>query len=241
MGNKEIKTPPMKKVTEAVRATSEKPKQMAERTPPRVRRLSIENSSYTALEKSTNHDDRRAAKTPTGKPKEIERTPPPRARRLSIENGTAITAGVSMNHEEKKGAKTPSTNTRSRRLSLEGPRNVQKDSNHLKSPEPITKISKPEVRSLQHHSPLEQRAPRSPINYSLTSPMIKTDTAKVRMLPLQTPKTPELQIKARNETQRPLPTDRGLSQTPCTTHSKRSQIRKSLRTIGKFINGSEKR
>ncbi|XP_057783865.1 kinesin-like protein KIN-14L isoform X2 [Salvia miltiorrhiza] len=241
LGNKEIKTPPTKKVTEAVRATSEKAKQMTERTPPRLRRLSIENGSYMALEKFTNHDDRRAAKTPTAKPKQTERTPPPRARRLSIENGTTVTAGVSMNHEEKKGAKTPPTNSRSRRLSLEGPRNMQKDSNHMKSPEPITKISKPEEKSQQNHCQLDQRAPRSPISYSLKTPVIKVDTAKMRVFPLQTPKTPEPQIKSRNEIQRPLPTDRGLSQTPSMNHGKGSQIRKSLRTIGKFINGSEKR
>ncbi|KAG6414130.1 hypothetical protein SASPL_126848 [Salvia splendens] len=243
LDDKEIRTPPMKKVTESARPTTE-------RTPPRVRRLSIENGSNTALEKPMNYDDRRAAKTPSAKPKQTEqtpppksrrlsienvtpktagvsmnyddrraeKTPPPRSRRLSIENGTTITAGASKNHEEK-GAKTP----RSRRLSLEGPRNVQKDSNLIKSPKPITKISKPEVRSLQNHSQLDQRAPRSPIRYSLKSPMIKLDTANMRVIPLQTPKTPEPQIKSRNEIQRPLTTDCG--QTP----------------IGKFINGSEKR
>ncbi|XP_042002759.1 kinesin-like protein KIN-14L isoform X2 [Salvia splendens] len=274
LDNKEIRTPPMTKATESARTTTE-------RTPPRVRRLSIENGSYTALEKpmnyddrraaktpsakpkqtertpppksrrlsienstpikagaSMNYDDRRAAKTPSAKPKDTEQTPPPKSRRLSIENGTTVTAGASKNHEEK-GAKTPSTNTRSRRLSLEGPRNVQKDSNLIKSPKPVTKISKPEVRSLQNHSQLDQRAPRSPISYSVKSPMIQLDTANMRVIPLQTPKTPEPQIKSRNEVQRPLATDSG--QTPSATHGKGSQIRKSLRTIGKFINGSEKR
>ncbi|KAH6818764.1 P-loop nucleoside triphosphate hydrolases superfamily protein with CH domain-containing protein [Perilla frutescens var. frutescens] len=238
LGNKENLTPPTKKITDAVRATSEKPKHMAERTPPCIRRLSIENCSTMALEKSTNFDDRRAVKTPHTKPKQLtERTPPPRARRLSIENGSTVpAAGVSMIHEDKKGAKTPSTNTRSRRLSLEGPRNVLKDSHEVKSPVAI--------RSLQNHSQLDQRAPRSPISSALKSPMIKIDTAKMKSVPLQTPKTPERQIKPRNEIQRALPTDRNLSseiQTPCSTHGKGSQIRKSLRTIGRLINGSEKR
>lgn len=249
-------TPPTKKMMDAVRATSEKPTYTTERTPPRIRRLSIENGSSMALERSTNYDDRKAVKTPSAKPKQTERTPPPRARRLSIENGTTIPAGVtppsrarrlsiencttmpagvSMNHEDKKGAKTPSTNTRSRRLSLEGPRNAQKDLKEMKSPEAITKTTKPEVRSLQT---------RSPLSVSLKSPLIKVDTAKMKVVPSQTIKTPEPQIKSRNEVQRPLPTDRILSseiQTPCSTHGKGSQIRKSLRTIGKLINGSEKR
>lgn len=267
LGSKENLTPPTKKMMDAVRATSEKPMYTTERTPPRIRRLSIENGSSMALERSTNYADRKAVKTPSAKPKQTERTPPPRARRLSIENGTTIPAGVtppprarrlsiencttmpagvSVNHEDKKGAKTPSTtNTRSRRLSLEGPRNVQKDLKEMKSPEAITKTTKPEVRSLQTHSQLDHRAPRSPLSSSLKSPMIKIDTAKMKVVPSQTIKTPEPQIKSRNEVQRPVPTDRIILsseiQTPCSTHGKGSQIRKSLRTIGKLINGSEKR
>lgn len=226
LGNKENLTPPTKKIMDAVRATSEKPKYLTERTPPRIRRLSIENGSSMALERCTNYDDRRTVKTPSA-------TPPPRARRLSIENGTTMPAGVSVNQQVHHHA------TRSRRLSLEGPRNVQKDFKEMKSPEVITKPIKPEVRSLQNH-----RAPRSPLSSALKSPVINIDTAKMKVVPSQTLKTPEPQIKSRNEVQRPLPTDRILSseiQTPCSTHGKGSQIRKSLRTIGKLINASEKR
>lgn len=214
-----------------------------------------------------------AVKTPSTKPKQTDRTPPPRSRKLSIENGTTVTAGGGPvnREEEKKEAKTPATSTRSRRLSLEGPRNFQKDPTPMKSPEPITKIAKPGVRSSQIHSQLDQRAPLSPLKSPimkidtakmsmkspepitkiakpevrslhipsqldqkapprspLKSPIIKIDTAKMKVAPLQTPRTPEPQTKPRIEIQ-------------STTHGKGSQIRKSLRTIGKFINGSDKR
>lgn len=215
-----------------------------------------------------NYGDRRGAKTPSIKPKQLAERTPPRPRRLSSENGTTMPLEGSMNHEEKKEAKTPSTKTRSRRLSLEGPRNVQKDSDQMTLPEVTSNPTKPEVRCLQNHSRLEdgksitkisvqkvsngslldlskQRAPRSPISSALKSPVIKIDTATMKVVPsFQTPKTPEPQIKSRNDIQRALPNDRSISseiQTPCSTHGKGSHIRKSLRTIGKLINGSEKR
>ncbi|OMO71404.1 hypothetical protein CCACVL1_18234 [Corchorus capsularis] len=61
----------------------EKQKATMERTPPRTRRLSIENGSSTMKsEKATNLEDRRGPKTPSG---------PTRARRLSLEDAEAIT------------------------------------------------------------------------------------------------------------------------------------------------------
>lgn len=167
---------------------------MNERTPPRSRRLSIENCH--TIEKV------KPRLTP-------ERTPPPRSRRLSIENcNTDKKEKSTMNTEEKRGTKTPSMPTRSRRLSLEGP----------KLPEAGSK-------------PCEQRAPRSPTSAVYTSMVSKTD-GRAKILPLELPKTPEPPSKvARNEVQ--IMTSR--------TNGKGSQIRKSLRTIGKLINGSDKR
>ncbi|KAF7144811.1 hypothetical protein RHSIM_Rhsim04G0102700 [Rhododendron simsii] len=167
---------------------------MNERTPPRSRRLSIENCRTMEKEK------------PRSTP---ERTPPPRSRKLSIENcNTEKKEKSTMNAEEKRGTKTPSMPTRSRRLSLEGP----------KLPEAGSK-------------PCEQRAPRSPTSAVYTSKVSKTDgRAKIR--PIELPKTPEPPSKvARNEVQ--IMTS--------STNGKGSQIRKSLRTIGKLINGSDKR
>lgn len=258
LGNKEIQTPTTKKTKEgAARTPPEKPKQMTERTPPRTRRLSIENGNTMALERSINYNDKRGAKTPSLKPKQLSDRTPPRPRRLSIENG------ATMNPDEKKGAKTPAADkTRSKRLSLEGPRNAQKDSNQMKSPE---------VRCLQNYSQLEdgkpitdnacgqkehgrslvelsnRTAPRSPLSSSAPkSPLMRIDTATLKVpSSYQIPKTPEPQIiKPRSEIQRLMQNDRIIGpeiKTPSTTHGKGSQIRKSLRTIGKLINGSEKR
>lgn len=149
-------------------------------------------------------------KTPSLKPKQLAERTPPRSRRLSIENGTTVALE---GHDYKKGA---STKPHSRRLSLEGPRDVQKTSNGS-----LLDLSK-------------QRAPLSPIS--------SVDTATMKVVPfLQTPKTPEQRVKSRNEVQTTLPNDRIVIQTPCRTQGKGSQIRKSLRTIGKLINGSDRR
>ncbi|KAL8489514.1 hypothetical protein ACS0TY_025431 [Phlomoides rotata] len=263
LGNKEAQTPPpatRKKMKEAARTPLEKPKQTTERTPPPSRRLSIESGTYRKgvktpslkpLEKPKettertpppsrrlsieNGTDRKGVKTPSPKPLEkpkqtTERTPPP-SRRLSIENATDNKKGVktpslepkqlaeqtptlegSTNHEYKK--KPPS-----RRLSLEGPRNVQKMSN---------------VSLLDQSN---QRAPLSPIS--------SVDTATMKVVSfLQTPKTPERRVISRNEVQTTMPNERiasSLIQTPCRTQGKGSQIRKSFRTIGKLISGTEKR
>lgn len=175
-----------------------------ERTPPRSRRLSIENCRTMEKEK----------------PQSIPEHTPPRPQRLSIENcNTVKKEKPTMNNEEKRGTKTPTMPTRSRRLSLEGP----------KIPEAGSKPGEqiPEAGS----KPGEQRAPRSPTSAVYSSRVLKTDgRAKIR--PLELPKTPEPQpTLARNEVQ--IMTS--------STNAKGSQIRKSLRTIGKLINGSDKR
>ncbi|KAL6555389.1 hypothetical protein OROGR_006647 [Orobanche gracilis] len=209
----EIQTPPAKRF-----------KEETARTPPKSRRLSTENG--TAM----------GAKTPPViKPKQMtERTPPPRSRRLSIENVPL------MNHDDsRKGAKNPPPEkARSRRLSLEGPRNnAHKDS------------SGQEVRCFQNPGQLKDgrsiRSPLSPLGSAFRSPVVKIDTATMKVVPtLQVAKTPEPQLKPRNVIQKVVQNDSNISleiQTPCSTHGKGSQFRKSLRTIGKLINGSERR
>ncbi|KAL0404898.1 UNVERIFIED_CONTAM: Kinesin-like protein KIN-14L [Sesamum radiatum] len=205
LGDKEVQTPLTRKTKEAARTPSEKLKTMTERTPPRPRRLSIENGKTMALERSTNNDDKRGAKTPV-KPKQFaEKTPPPRSRRLSIENVTTAPVERSINHIDKRGAKTPpAAQTRSRRLSLEGPRNLLKDSDQIKLPEMMSKPIKPDERCLQNHSQLEdgksitntcgekersgsllnrpsQRGPRSPLSSAPKSPLLKIDTATMKL------------------------------------------------------------
>ncbi|KAK4412935.1 Kinesin-like protein KIN-14L [Sesamum alatum] len=268
LGNKEVQTPLTRKTKEAARTPSEKPKTMTERTPPRPRRLSIENGKNMALERSTNNGNKRGAITPSGKPKQLTEKTPPRARRLSIENVSTAPVERSINHIDKREARTPpAAQTRSRRLSLEGPRNLQKDSDQIKVPEMMSKSIKPDEKCLQNHNQLEdgksitntgrqkesngvllnqsnQRAPRSPLSSAPKSPVLRIDTATMKAPSFQIPKTPEPQIKSRNEIQRVLPSDHNISsgiQTPCSIQGKGSQIRRSLRTIGKLINGSEKR
>ncbi|KAI3471611.1 hypothetical protein Pfo_028261 [Paulownia fortunei] len=130
LGNKEAQTPLTKKMKEAARTPFEKPKQMTERTPPRTRRLSIENGNTMALERSINYDDKRRAKTllrlsiengitmplersinyddkrraktPSVKPKQLTEQTPPRSRRLSIENGITMPLERSTNHDDKR-------------------------------------------------------------------------------------------------------------------------------------------
>ncbi|KAL3632036.1 hypothetical protein CASFOL_025020 [Castilleja foliolosa] len=133
LGNREIQTPPAKKFKESAK------------TPPRPRRLSIENGGENPLSAIKN------------KQMTTERTPPPSPRRLSIGNGLA-------NHNDnRKGAKTtPSTKARSRRLSLEGgPRNAQEVLVISKPVEPEVRCSQgldgkmgPLPGMLNHRAPL---------------------------------------------------------------------------------------
>lgn len=64
---------------------SERAKQMAERTPPRSRRLSIENTTNSKVTKSTNPDDRRVPKSPIPMQKMATEYVPIHHRRSSLE------------------------------------------------------------------------------------------------------------------------------------------------------------
>ncbi|KAL2501762.1 P-loop nucleoside triphosphate hydrolase superfamily protein with CH (Calponin-like proteiny) domain [Forsythia ovata] len=131
-----------------------------------------------------------------------------------------------------------------------------------KTPEPevVSNPVKPEVKCIQNHSQTQEhkysggslmdsthhRAPRSPTSSTFKGHVVKVDTT-MKAPSFQNPKTPEPHVKSRNEVQRSLQNDSSIYsefQTPCSTSStygKGSQIRKSLRSIGKLINGSEKR
>lgn len=64
---------------------SERAKQMVERTPPRSRRLSIENTTNSKVTKSTNPDDRRVPKSPIPMQKMATEYVPIHLRRSSLE------------------------------------------------------------------------------------------------------------------------------------------------------------
>ncbi|XP_055802386.1 kinesin-like protein KIN-14L isoform X2 [Solanum dulcamara] len=97
-----------------------------------------------------------AARTPFQKPKAIADRPTPRARRLSIENCTTTMRTEKANLDDEKGSKTPAVKTRSRRLSLEGPRLASKNLEHIKLLEATTKCDQQEVVCLQQSTELQE-------------------------------------------------------------------------------------
>ncbi|KAJ4706370.1 Kinesin-like protein [Melia azedarach] len=183
---------------------------------------------------------------------------PPHTRRLSIENGSAVKTEKAINCQDKKGTKTPSVPTRARRLSLEGPKYSIKENIQVNVSDGVSKplqlgsatrqkygqfqdaeaVSKPYGHFSSYDSSV--KAPKSPTNFSYQKRAVKADSKTVTSS-LQLPKTPERQLFPRNEVQILMQSELTLSTEPRTTNGKGSQIRKSLRTIGKLINGSEKR
>ncbi|PHU16590.1 Kinesin KP1 [Capsicum chinense] len=89
-------------------------------------------------------------------------------------------------------------------------------------------------------------APRSPTSAAIKSQVVKTTDNRTRIPSLQLPKTPEPLITSISENKAGMQSNRTISsefQKPLTssTHGKGSQIRRSLRTIGKLINGSDRK
>lgn len=200
----------------------------------------------------------REARTPPPlqKPRAGHERTTPQTRRLSTEN--CIAAKV----EKTTTPLVVSTRPRSRRLSLEGPRGVGAPRSPIGSAvknqltPPRSPISVSALMAPQ--SPLDSAVkrqvppPRSPTSSasnilfapprSPTSAAFKNRGAKAATT--QLPKTPEPAVASRNEASRGILSERTVSsslQTPALTVRKTSQIRKSLRTIGKLINGSDKR
>lgn len=150
-------------------------------------------------------------KSPFGRPFATTERTPPRLRRLSIENCSNTKANL----EDRKGIKSPLASRRAQRLSLEGPKSCKNEENCKGDPTM-------EVHQLKN--------PRSPLS-SYQNRAVKVDgrTSIPQLQLLQTP----VKGASRNEIQ--------MISVDSRTNGKGSQIRKSLRTIGKLINGSEKR
>lgn len=194
------------------------------------------------------------------KPRALFEKTPPRPRRMSIENCGIMKNGKPMNIEDRKGMKTPLPN-RSRRSSLEGARSVKKDVPSVNVADDIGsrheyQDAEPAIKPYEHppngsYTSEESHAkapPRSPISVSYHKQAIRMDS-RTQIPSLQLPKTPERPVFSQNEVQinkmrSQLSTSKDY-QTPnlisSSTNGKGCQIRKSLRTIGKLINGSEKR
>ncbi|XP_031102196.1 kinesin-like protein KIN-14L isoform X4 [Ipomoea triloba] len=201
----------------------------------------------------------REARTPPPlqKPRAGHERTTPQTRRLSTEN--CIAAKV----EKTTTPLVVSTRPRSRRLSLEGPRGVGAPRSPIGGSAVKNQLTPPRspisVSALMApQSPLDSAVkrqvppPRSPTSSasnilfapprSPTSAAFKNRGAKAATT--QLPKTPEPAVSSRNEASRGILSERTVSsslQTPALTVRKTSQIRKSLRTIGKLINGSDKR
>ncbi|KAM3287654.1 hypothetical protein P3S67_021084 [Capsicum chacoense] len=90
------------------------------------------------------------------------------------------------------------------------------------------------------------KAPRSPTSAAIKSQVVKTTDNRTRIPSLQLPKTSEPLITSISENKVGMQSNRTISsefQKPLTssTHGKGSQIQRSLRTIGKLINGSDRK
>ncbi|WJX78378.1 hypothetical protein P8452_61608 [Trifolium repens] len=187
----------------------------------------------------------------------LEKTPL-RLRRLSIENCSTVKTDKPVKAEDKSGAKSPSYIPRSRRLSLEGPRTIKKASADVnktlqfepmsqqkyrpqQDPEAMSKLNG-QLSNGNSRSDLHVKPPSSPTNM-YQKRLIKVDSG-VQIHPLKLPQTPEPQLLDKNDSNRIVASDLNDSITTkviVSTNGKGSQLRRSLRTIGKLINGPDKK
>lgn len=217
--------------------TCEKPRALIERTPPRPRRLSIENCDTAKNVKPMNVEDKKGSKTPSL---------PNRSRRLSLEGPRSVKKdNLQQINVSDDVAKSFGNLDNGIYMSVRAPRSPTSAS-YQKSitktdPEAIIKS----FGNLENGSSMLAKDPRSPTSATYQKRVTKTES-RTRIPSLQLPKTPEPPIRAKNEVH--MQNELALSidnLTPCvvnSTNGKGSHIRRSLRsTIGKLINGSEKR
>ncbi|XP_021281976.1 kinesin-like protein KIN-14L [Herrania umbratica] len=217
LANKEAQSTLSHKIKEP-KSPFEKQKPTIEKTPPRTRRLGIENGSTKKSEKAMNCEDRKGPTTPSV---------PTRARRLSLEGpryGKKDNGQINVSEDVSKSlhASTVSVQKYSQFQDAEA---VTKQFGDLSSGSSIMDV-------------YFSKAPRSPASSSFQKQALKVD-CRTQIPRLQLPKTPEPQVPARNDIQAAMQSEHSESRM---TIGKGSQIRKSLRTtIGKLISGSEKR
>ncbi|KAI5427123.1 hypothetical protein KIW84_032516 [Lathyrus oleraceus] len=155
--------------------------------------------------------------------------------------------------EDKSGAKSSSSYIpRSRRLSLEGPRTIKKTSADVnktlqfepmpqqkyhpqQDPEAVSKLNG-QLSNESSTSALHAKVPPSATSIYPKS-LIEVDYA-VQTHPHKLPQTPESTLLDKNDSNRIVTGDLADS---TTTKGKGSQLRRSLRTIGKLISGPDKR
>ncbi|GMP86708.1 hypothetical protein CsSME_00039388 [Camellia sinensis var. sinensis] len=177
-----------------------------------------------------------------------ERTPP-RSQRLSIENSNKTEMKRAINSVDKRGPKSPSMPTRSWRLSLEGSRTVPEDPVQIKLSETVSNLLPSEAVLVQKYTQFQDpEAATKPYGHvSNGESMIDIYHPRAPQSPTLQPKTPEPPKLVRNEVHIMMHGESNFSTEPRTpgltsnANGKGSHIRKSLRTIGKLINGSGKR
>eukprot|EP00258_Populus_trichocarpa_P042977 XP_024458996.1 kinesin-like protein KIN-14L isoform X2 [Populus trichocarpa] len=288
LASKEAKNVQFNKLKDP-RSPCEIPKVMPERTPPRARRLSIENGSSRKSEKITNTEDRKASKTPSV---------PTRSKRLSLEGpkydkkehfqangaddvsrplrfdsvtlqkhgfiqdaeavskpfGHSASGSSSVEVYRLNNSRSPTSLYQKRMIKTDNSRTQIPTLQLPITPEPqvISRNAEAVSKSLGHSASgsstvevyrLNTRSPTS----LYQKRMVKTDNSRTQIPTLQLPITPEPQVISRNEVKILVQSELGVSTDSQaanlvrSTHGKGSQIRKSLRTIGKLINGSDKR
>ncbi|RZC20509.1 Kinesin-like protein KIN-14L [Glycine soja] len=193
--------------------------------------------------------------TPSEKSTLVSEKTPLRPRRLSIENCSAVKTDKPVNREDRGGVKSPLLLPRLRRLSLEGSKTIKRDSllpkvsdnavskalqyervsqqkyHPMQDPESVSKLNG-HFSSGNSRSELHARTPQSPTSISYQTRLIKVNGG-MQVHPLKLPKTPEPPVVDGG--------DAHGTKVMGSTNGKGSQIRRSLRTIGKLINGPDKR
>ncbi|KAF8396181.1 hypothetical protein HHK36_017794 [Tetracentron sinense] len=248
LASKEAQNVQLNKAREP-RSPCEKPKTVIERTPPRPRRLSIESSSIVKTDKVVNPDNRRGSKTPAVKAKLRTEGTPTHSRRLSLE-GPKYGKNDQLQIKEKDVRVSGTGRVAVHQYVAPCPildvwKGSISDCSQCQNDEAIISSGKCLNGSSLMTEVYRHNTPRSPGRSTCHS----TTVGKERRIPtLQLPKTPEQPMLAQNEVPIVMQTELGFSnnsQTPSlyssSTRKKGSQIRKSLQTIGKLINGSERR
>ncbi|KAE8683607.1 putative glycosyltransferase [Hibiscus syriacus] len=182
-----------------------------ERTPPRMRRLSIENGSSTMKsEKAMNVEDRRGPKTPSTLT---------RVRRLSSEGKDNSQIKLSADVSKSLHASTVSAQKYNRFQDAEQFGNINNGSSMMEI----------------YHS----KAPRSPTSYSIQKQALKTD-CRTKIPRLQLSSTPEPKVHARNDIQNGMQSVLSTEPRTANGKGSqiRKSLRT---TIGKLISGSDKR
>ncbi|XP_077241692.1 P-loop nucleoside triphosphate hydrolases superfamily protein with CH (Calponin Homology) domain-containing protein isoform X2 [Tasmannia lanceolata] len=235
---------PSHKVT-GPRSPLEKTKIKSERTPPRPRRLSIESPGVVKSERT-----------------------PPRSRRLSIESPSVVKTEQIMNPSDRKESRTLPSESKFKTEYARAPIHLQRlglDGTAYRKIDPLqNKKSKEAVwedgTDYDNFRSLESNAKTQASPHCVSTP--SNATCQFQIAPMESrkripqmesrtriplrPKSPEAPILAGHELQIMTPNEHGLdNKTQLTslssTNRKGSQIKKSLKTFGKLISGSERR